>query len=908
MAKNMISKYLDKIKGDKKAKKIISLVIALLLILTLVWGVLHLRIGAARPVYETGVLSLDELLQITSEMKDPEHPIVASDSDPFYAIMATPIALHYNEGVQHVAPLLVFQGKHDRYTNTGPSSAVNRFFIQYNETKAIIVGDVDTASLHPIAAKKFEGSPQNVSLELATEYWNRTTGALIVDYSDEGYQQAVVAAPLASYLSIPIVVADEMNDHVAGYLEKLGVRYTIVCGDIEGYGKAMHFSNINEINDVVISVVRERLHSNITYIAVANPLDTYVKQVTDSVEYEYSGYIHDSSAKPYPGAAPMGEDGPTFNFSVPYKYANVKIDVKMDVREAGTRFWWGIPAREIEDNADGSGERIYAFVGKDLNDDGKLEVSEDSKELMFFGGSPSYEYIRENPSDPTSKPIWAHFYVELPMFNEEVERHVILLLAKLPTDKDGSAFFTLKITVENLTSPTYPLMPGLSTMAPYLAAYHRGVVLARPEYQLHDTGYIGCASCGDPASNKNATEIANEQTLVVKEDINRLLAKLAGLRYKSIKGPKDDAIKLAEHYASLPMEQAVYLGIIADTNMVPMYYYPSSGQGDPTEGFGIPSDIIYQDIDADPEDPPYELDGSDPYLELPAGRVDGWDAQDVSALIARTVFYGKIIENYRGPNNRDGSTQDYYWKNSGMVSIGTEPPVGAALTAADKIRMAMAKAGMKVDGRAKNELARRQYSEDIYASSNFIFFCAHGFYYWYVPTAQEGAIGITVPSYGGGAYDVVHVKDMTLGPSVLWASSCVTGRIDGLPGRNCISQAFLHAGLNAYIGATRSAWGVIVPIPDAASGEKLGDLMALHVFAALTGYIYDKSANGTGAVKPYDISNATIGYALMHAKNRYIEIEGGADDGGTICDTFEEFILHGDPAFNPYEPNHEGAS
>ena len=49
----------------------------------------------------------------------------------------------------------------------------------------------------------------------------------------------------------------------------------------------------------------------------------------------------------------------------------------------------------------------------------------------------------------------------------------------------------------------------------------------------------------------------------------------------------------------------------------------------------------------------------------------------------------------------------------------------------------------------------------------------------------------------------------------------------------------------------------------------------------------------------------SIGEAFMRAKNTFIGNEG-SDNGGTNDDTIEEFNIHGDPAFNPYEPNHGG--
>ena len=81
-------------------------------------------------------------------------------------------------------------------------------------------------------------------------------------------------------------------------------------------------------------------------------------------------------------------------------------------------------------------------------------------------------------------------------------------------------------------------------------------------------------------------------------------------------------------------------------------------------------------------------------------------------------------------------------------------------------------------------------------------------------------------------------------------------------------------------------------------------MLALYIYAALTGFIYNKDS---GLTDGYSVGNVSMGYALMHARNAYLLHEGGTDGGGTTCDTVEEFNLHGDPAFNPYEPIHEGS-
>jgi len=274
-----------------------------------------------------------------------------------------------------------------------------------------------------------------------------------------------------------------------------------------------------------------------------------------------------------------------------------------------------------------------------------------------------------------------------------------------------------------------------------------------------------------------------------------------------------------------------------------------------------------------------------PSMELAVGRIVGWDVQDASALLARTFFYSSIIDEFPGLAGRP-------WKESALTTFGTGPPVGLALTVTEKLGAAFRQAGFYVDSNHNFHMSDSKITAPLYARSNFIYFCAHGFYYWYVPPGFK-------PTGVGGGFDVAHVKDMSFGPSVLFGSSCVTGKIDGIQPYNALSLTFLHSGMNSYIGASRLSWGGLSLIDD--SGEAYGDYLALLMYGYLTGFIYDKD----GGLISQTGGDVTMGEALMMAKNMFIQV-GGTDGGGPRDDTIAEFNIHGDPAFNPYEPIHQG--
>jgi len=848
--------------------------------------------------FEDGIASIEMILATKSSRKPMNtSAVVVSDVSPLFPLIATPVSIYYGPD-RTAAPLLVAD-------TSSPSRAIVDFLSYYGMPPLTAFGPVD--GLEDIGISMEEHFPVidaiTLSRQVALEYWSSTDGVVLIHKSQEGYGAALSVVPIASYLNIPVVIADRMDEELAELFESLSIKYTLACGPISGYKKARHFDDPNspiytdQIINITRRIIEDRIGEQVRYITLANPDDTKPIEVLDSISYSFEGEVSDSGAAAYPGAAPSTSAGdPIHYWDIPpdYRYANVKVDLKMDVSG--------------ENLGDAGGSRIYAYLGVDGDENGVIEAAKEGDILQHFGGSPGYDNIGYSSSnDPFAKNRYAHYYTELPFFNEQVPTHAAQLLARLPTSwgqsylakesGDYTSTYQLDITVEKISEPVYPLMNDLSTMSPYLTAFRKGILLAKTDFGIYDDDLLGQYNCSMPCSDEQLLPIVNARARMVKKDLNLLLADLADM---TISDPVTDYVALADHYRGFPIDSKMHLAIMADTNMIPWFYY-NTRQNEATQGFGMPSDIYYMDIDSalTMDEAPAEIDGRvNPDFELAVGRVDGWDAQDVSALVARTVFYHDIISSINGPRNGVDMPQ---WQNSGMTSIGTEPPVGVAQTAANKIAEMWELAGFNIheDKVLRQDECRRQRAGPYYESSNMIFFCAHGFYYWYVPTAVENDMPGLPPLGAGGAFDVAHVKEMRFGPSVLFGSSCVTGKIDSIQPYNALSQAFLHSGLAAYVGASRLSWGSILPVPDAVSGESLGDLLALHFFGYMCGYRYDKSGGMTGL----SISNVDTGTALMLAKTDYMRSEG--NDGGMYnCDTVEEFNLHGDPAFNPYEPAH----
>lgn len=837
--------------------------------------------------YETGSAKIDHLLASQSSRKGSSM-VIASTSSPYFTLIGTPIAMYYENSQKNVKPLLV-------QDIDNPARGVTRFMESYGMDSPYYLPESDISTKEITGKKLYQES-----IKAAEKFWGESDGVILIKNDQEGYNMGIVVAPLASYLNIPIFVISEMNDKIVDALEDLGVKYSIICGDIGGYKKTMKFDSVEDAIDVVQKVIENGKAENavVSYIALANPLDTHFPKVQDVVKHTFEGEVEhtETGSSANPGAS--GQNAPRDYFTIPpeYTYARVTVDTKLELKNHNVPIY----------NSDSTGDRIYTYIGTDLDEDGVIINDEDSKEdeLNFFDPSLAYGYFQD------SNGTWyAQGHTIRPMINAQ-GKHSVQVLASIPSLlpwEESKAKFKVEISVENLDDANFPLMNNISSLAPYLAAFRNGVVLAKPEYKIHTPNYLLNPDCGEPDTSEELMLDANKKATIIKKDLNELIGKISGMSTQT----DEDISALANHYAERLPTEPIYIGIISDPNMVPWFYFPGGApQFEPYEGAGIPGDLFYSDIDMNHDDAPYELDGELPSAELPIGRVTGWDAQDVSALLGRTFFYNEIIDTFSGLYGLNS------WKSSALVTFGTEPPVESTISAHLKIAMMLENSGFYVDTTRFNEASRRSFGLDfsefetyqLYEQSSFIFFCAHGFYYWYVPSAQESLVAHDGGFYkikgtsGGGAFDVSHVKDMDFGPSIIFGSSCVTGKIDGIPGRNALSQAFLHAGFNTYIGASRLSYGTLAPTPDDNSDEHLGNYLGSLFYSYLSGGVYyDKSGQRYESAH----ENLATGQALALAKNDFITSKG-MDGGGASDTTFEEFNIMGDPAFNPYEPIHEG--
>jgi hypothetical protein len=371
--------------------------------------------------------------------------------------------------------------------------------------------------------------------------------------------------------------------------------------------------------------------------------------------------------------------------------------------------------------------------------------------------------------------------------------------------------FKISVNISALERPHMPLVPNLSIIAPYLTSAHGGIIVADSGFEITSENYTIAAngSGTGPWYNETLHNYNNEKLNYTLERLENILDLL-------------ENNNMLDSYLNGP----AWLAILGGTNMIPMYYYSPSQPGIPEKGL--------------PSDNPYSLDWN-----LSVGRVLGWDIQDVSLLLSRTLFYREICG--EPEKKRDWHNRFSFVFGEGFGETGG---IFHQIPYAFEIRKYGFKPRVFGDFRNGRQLALLF---NTYTGSNYIELISHADWFWFAPSMY----GIDTYSR---AMDVSHVKNWIFDkPSIFMASACLMGRTDGIPPEMSIGLAILHAGCNCFIGATRE------------TGSEAG-------FTTFENHMI--------------IDNYSVGEALRGEKRIDKELPN-----------FYLRTLYGDPAFNPYEPN-----
>jgi hypothetical protein len=940
---------------------------------------------------------MEEILTLNGELKDIPQSISVSDQSPFYPLIATPVAVNYDIlGEQSVIPLYI-----ENLTN--PSMAVNRLKDDQLATFAYDEYVIDNAY-----------DAKNTSIKIAEKFWEKSDAALIMSFNKSGYCLGVIATPIASYLSIPIIVTNEIDEDVTNILQELGVTHTIVCGDnVSGYGKIIRLSTVEEIVDANIKILSSR-YEKIDYITITNPIDAWPPKVLDEVEYNLGPVqIKSISMNKFTKAvsALISGSPPVGTFKIPkeYKYALIKFEgINHDIEG-------------VEEFGDSVGFSVKSN-------------SEDAPTNWVITGSTG---TAGNPiRDESGRVIKDRLIQETVLYDQGGVECTVTAEGfwSLLTEGDVSA----KVIVQSLENPVYPFMKSLSSISPYLASYYKGIVFGKEEFAftadddvIDDKGNT-CPGYYVSRRNSRLTPMSNRHMFdVVHDQINDLLSKLSGINITDIR----DIEILQDYYKDNPIN----IALVGGATVLPNYFYQNhiepfgdvDGDGiDDTVywvGGGTPSDVIYGNID------PIRYDWSNqaqdiyteyPFMENIVSRITGWDAQDASALIIRSLFYNEILKNYDEWKNNFGllvgGGQDFQkplvrqilFENILRLTSPGEPikvanGYGEHSFLRTKVEVAEP-LGFNVQGALFEEAMREGLSDEainkikqatlfnklffnknmvrriagegsviggeIFETSNFIFANGHGCQNFYGMAGNDltatGLFGpiiswilreTMVPALGGfmgpggdlskvGDYTSREVSNMQLGPSFMWLESCICGKIDGVYPKASITQAHLHSGLAAMVSSSTGS---------NIGGGYLDPKNMKYDLLLMTKLKYLKNKNIDWKNEEFDTAhfgfklygdltddlrdnNVSIGLAFRNSRNNYFtdeEVEWEVwwtppliSTGSTVFDndlnsllaassaspagkgpmmdskyvSYQEYLLFGDPAFNPYEPVNEG--
>ncbi|MGA1866526.1 MAG: C25 family cysteine peptidase [Thermoplasmatota archaeon] len=751
-------------------------------------------------------IEIEEILHLTSERKEVKYDHVSIQGENrMWGIASVPAACWYeiDDGVQHVIPLLV-----------DGDPGVRRF-IEY------------TGKEQPQELKGKDGESMfDPTTSLAVELFEKSSGLMVMGTTDDDYELGLTAAPLASYLDIPIVIIDGSNDgmdisRVAGeidaeYLLLVG-RSASDLGSETGMDRIV-LEDMDRVHSAVFKVIDDRF-GRLDYGVMTNPGDTIGPEVIDilcdTTEQEVDSLLIDTAT------VDMDIIGSsTYFHAIEVPEGIVDLKVYVNFTEIS-----GSPLDPLKENF---GVEPLSF-GTLRDQEGRLVAYSPS-----FAVEPEKNYLETLVIDDPG--------------TYELELKVYFGLKGLSTMMGTSlgasritGTYTLESKAAVQSTPHLPMFEGLSFMAPYLAAARGGFVLADRDLELTSVDYADKAS-----GFGTGPWYENELLDAGREKVEQNVVKL---RHVIDIADKEG---LAEGY----LEGRGWLALLGGGNMLPMYYEEKdpSWEEDPVWGTGWATDL------------PYSLN-----LSLSVGRPLGRSLSDVSGLIARTIFYEEYTEGFiqdlMEEYGSSGSWKDHFHFLAGEGGGRT----GWLFHQREFSSIAR-------DHGFDTEVYMQDYENDrqtmilkgAYERANYFEMVLHGDWSWFSPELN----GIDRYSTGVKVTDLIgHPDDWELGPSIFNSGVCLLGRFGGLRPEQSITQAFFHSGINAFFCATRSTGSEAKagPIEEALLFEDLSVGEAIRKDKRDNPEVptyFVRTLFGDPAFNPYEPENGYGDQGLAELKNR----------------------------------------
>jgi hypothetical protein len=408
--------------------------------------------------------------------------------------------------------------------------------------------------------------------------------------------------------------------------------------------------------------------------------------------------------------------------------------------------------------------------------------------------------------------------------------------------------YSIKVEVSALENSWCPDIMNLSASAAPLAVYRHGIILADESFGLTNAAWSLPQS---PVEGGRMSEAcvndSNYHVGVIRDKVN------ATVKMLTANGMGLDAEGKGE----------VLLALVGGPVAIPFLYYPyqQTFVNGEVNDF-VPMDVAYSNINADDEF----------IYQLSVGRLVSRNLGDSLEIIGREINYAKLAEQAYGSLSSVATWKDSATFYAGNYLLESNWPVDIIYT-----QMGAQQTGGFTTYGNYGPTANDPILSTQIESSNFVWFNVHGSPYGIVEA------GLIEPT-GAVTQSSWRVADYNLGPGVCFASSCLTARIDDINPDVSFALAWLHAGYVAYVGSTRSSVGSTVPSYGPLDGGCSNAITTMTMMELIN-------------------NNVPIGVAFKNAKNAYVETYGAA---GTHEYTLKEFVLYGDPGFNPYEPCNAG--
>ncbi|MEA3558579.1 MAG: hypothetical protein U9R75_04930 [Candidatus Thermoplasmatota archaeon] len=774
-------------RGSFGSKKFFAISAVLILLIV---GIIVFK-GIVQNDTEREDLDIGDVLNQTSVRKGMPYNVINADGNFRYStVVATPVACHYDisRGTSGLLPLLI----------KGDEGA-SRFEDMTGRGTPLLISIPDD----PLQAFM-------KSADIARTVFVRSSGIMLVPNCDIGYELSLAAAPMASYLNIPIVVISSRTDpyDLEALADDLSSDYLMTIGEHASLiAKGMDIDRVplpdmESVWNASARVVQDRF-GRLDYITMTNPGDTVSPDILDvevtSLEQNVNSVLLDTSSK---DIDLVGESVKVHPIDVPDGIVDLRIYVNFSDLE-------GHPLDPLKTAI---GVEPMSFITL-IDPQGRIAASAPS-----FSASTGKNYaetiVVDNPGT---------YWLEVKVY------YGVKGLSTMGGTSFGISRISGSYNVEThsavLGSPHVPYFEGSSTMAPYLSASRGGMVLSSGSFSLLDEEYI------EKADGHSTGPWYDSGLLhVAREKVDRNVQFLS-----------DMIEMLPPELKDTYLSDRGWLALLGGGNMLPMYYEDKdpSWEENPVWGVGWATDV------------PYSLD-----LNLSVGRPLGRSLSDISALIARTLFYREYTESFvKVSEERYGSSGSFLDHFHFLAGEGG----GRTGWLFHQREFS----GVAESHGFTSEVYMQDYENDrqtlvekgAFERANYFEMILHGDWSWFSPELN----GFDRYSTGVKVTDLMENSfDWELGPSVFNSGVCLLGRLGGLRPEQSITQAFFASGINAFFCATRST----------GSEAKAGPIEEALLFDDLS-----------------------VGEAIRKDKRE-----------NPAVPTFYVRTLYGDPAFNPYEP------